>query len=293
MISLTANFNGLKFNATVVGMALYLDNFALINLAKHDPIRRKRFLDVVHSGADLLFSVSNAVDLAGPQGRSRDLVRDFLDHIGPHWYPVELNVTEVVHRELSGAVPGESCLSTQFMKDYFVDRLRRIDKSTLVDLSKDFFRLGSVLDWVGEQRDSIQQGKNDLDTALADKIKRYRSEFQQSPDFLDKSFPILPFNAAKPVTFVYVNLIRHLVMEAKQHPIKRGDGLDFSHAVISSAFANVSMLDKHWKRRIESLPKPNQIARIFYDQEFDQMIDQIEAWQKLSGGQNGSPQPQP
>jgi hypothetical protein len=69
MISLTANFNGLKFNATVVGMALYLDNFALINLAKHDPIRRKRFLDVVHSGADLLFSVSNAVDLAGPQGR--------------------------------------------------------------------------------------------------------------------------------------------------------------------------------------------------------------------------------
>lgn len=291
MVGITANFDGLKFNATVVGMALYLDNYAIINLAKHDPTRRKRFLDVIHSGADLLFSVSNAVDLAGPQGRSRDLVREFLNDIGPHWYPVELDATEVVKREISGAAPGESCLSKQFMKDYFADRLRRIEKSAIVDVSKEFFRLGSVLDWVGQQRDSIQQGKNDLDTALADKIKRYRSQFQQSPDFLDKSFPLLPFNGAKPVTFVYVNLIRHLVIEAKQHPIKRGDGLDFSHAVISSAFANISMLDKHWKRRIESLPKPNQIARVFYEQEFDQMIDQIEAWLKLSSGKTVPSEP--
>jgi hypothetical protein len=280
MVGLTADFNGLKFNASVSGIAIYLDNYALIDLAKHDPIRRQRFLDLIHSGADLLFSVANAIDLAGPQGRSRNLVRQFLNDIGPHWYPVELDVTEVVNREIKGAVPGESCLSKRFMKDYFVDRLRRIEKSVpIIDLSAKFFRLGSVLDWVGEQRDSIQQGKIDLDTALTNKIRGYRSQFEQTPEFLDEQFPGLPFNRARPVTFVYINLIRHLITEAKQHPIKRGDGLDFSHAVISSAFANVAMLDKHWKRRIQSLPKPHGLARVYYSPELDKMVDEIDSWQ--------------
>jgi hypothetical protein len=87
MVSLTADFDGLRFNVTVSGLAIYLDNYALIELAKHKPERRQRFLDVIHSGADLLFSVANAVDLAGPLGRSRDMLRRLLDDIGPHWYP--------------------------------------------------------------------------------------------------------------------------------------------------------------------------------------------------------------
>jgi hypothetical protein len=278
MIGLTANFDGLKFDVKVSGVAIYLDNFALIELAKHDSVRRKRFLDVIHSGADLLFSVANAVDLSGPQGRSRDLLRTFLDDIGPHWYPVELDAFEVVKREVNGAAPGESCLSKNFMKDYFVDRLKRVEESArIIDLSEKFFRLGSVLDWVGEQRDSIQKGKVDLDTALTNKISRYRSQFEQSPDFLDKSFPVLQFDQNRPVTFVYVNLIRHLISKAKQHPMKRGDGLDFSHTVISSAFANVATLDKHWKRRIESLPLPNRVARIYYGPQLDKMVDDIES----------------
>jgi hypothetical protein len=55
-----------------------------------------------------------------------------------------------------------------------------------------------------------------------------------------------------------------LVLEAKQFRLKKGDGLDFSHAVMGSAFASVVTLDKHWKRRIEGLPKPNQLAHIYY-----------------------------
>ncbi len=117
----------------------------------------------------------------GRKGRSRDLLRTFLDDIGPHWYPVELDAFEVVKREVNGAVPGESCLSENFMKDYFVDRLKRVEKSArIIDLSERFFRLGSVLDWVGGQRASIQKGKIDLDTALTNKIGSYRSQFEQS-----------------------------------------------------------------------------------------------------------------
>ena len=71
-------------NVSVNGPVVYLDNWAIIEFAKKDPVRRQRFIHVLHSGVDLLFSVTNATELSGPQGRSAEVVRDFLDQIGPH-----------------------------------------------------------------------------------------------------------------------------------------------------------------------------------------------------------------
>lgn len=45
---------------------------------------------------------------------------------------------------------------------------------------------------------------------------------------------------------------------------------------MGSAFASVATLDKHWKRRIERLPKPNQLAHIYYEPELDTMVSDIE-----------------
>jgi len=53
----------------VEGVAIYLDNFAIIDLAKGDPARRARFVRAIRDGgAELLFSVGNAVELLGPEG---------------------------------------------------------------------------------------------------------------------------------------------------------------------------------------------------------------------------------
>ena len=80
-------------NASVNGPVVYLDNWAFIELAKKDPSRRKRFLDAIRSGAEVLFSVTNAAELSGPQGRSAEAVKAFLDELGPHWYPEALILT--------------------------------------------------------------------------------------------------------------------------------------------------------------------------------------------------------
>jgi hypothetical protein len=45
-----------------------------------------------------------------------------------------------------------------------------------------------------------------------------------------------------------------------RYNLKRGDGIDLCHAVIGSSFGSVVTLDKHWKRRVEELPKPNGLA---------------------------------
>jgi hypothetical protein len=40
------------------------------------------------------------------------------------------------------------------------------------------------------------------------------------------------------------------------------------------------MIDKQWKRRVEGLPKPNKLARIYYQPELDKMVTDIEVWVK-------------
>jgi len=40
---------------------------------------------------------------------------------------------------------------------------------------------------------------------------------------------------------------------------------------------SVTPLDKQWKRRVENLPKPNRVPRIYYEPELGAMVDDIEA----------------
>ncbi|MGC2830094.1 MAG: hypothetical protein WB994_10680, partial [Candidatus Acidiferrum sp.] len=64
MIRATSTTDGppLTITAVVSGVAIYLDNWAVIDLAKGDPTRRHRFIDATRSGGDFLFSIANAVE---------------------------------------------------------------------------------------------------------------------------------------------------------------------------------------------------------------------------------------
>ena len=83
MITVTAGISDpLIFKAKLQGAAVYLDNFAIKALAKGDPDRRRRFVDLVQNGAELLFSVANAAELSGPKNNSFDIIRGFLNDLG-------------------------------------------------------------------------------------------------------------------------------------------------------------------------------------------------------------------
>jgi hypothetical protein len=100
---------------------------------------------------------------------------------------------------------------------------------------------------------------------------------------LDRQFRT--FNPARPATFVCGNLAKALIVESKSHSVKKGDGMDFCHAVMGSAFASFATLDGNWKRRVEALPKPNRLARIYDASQLDQMVTDIEqALKQLGAG---------
>jgi hypothetical protein len=275
VIRATANQNGLIFNASVNGPVVYLDNWAIIRLAKEDQSRRSRFIEAIHSGFELLFSVTNVVELSGPQGRSADLVRAFLDEIGPHWFPAKLNVTEVVAREHNGERPDAACIDKEFFKSHLADLMRN-DARKVIGLSDDFFRLGPIMDRVGPQRESLCKSAAQFDELLRTKMSIVRDRSKRDPLWFDRRFPRVPFNPTRPAFFVYSNFLRIMAVEANS--LKAHDGLDFCHAVMACAFASFATLDTQWKRRVASLPTPNRLALVYSEPELDQMVTDMESF---------------
>jgi hypothetical protein len=278
MIRATANADGPLFtlNTSVNGPVVYLDNWAIIKLAKGDTSRRQRFLAAVQCGIDLIFSVTNAAELSGPQGRSEDMVRAFLDEIGPRWFPARLDPTEIVKREQSGQCRGAVIIDEDFLKSYVADQMRpyRPGSGKVLALCDDFFRLGSLLDRVGPQRESISRTSAEFDAMLRNKMCRLYELSKRDPIMFERVLPLVPFHPAWPASFVFRNLLR--IMTVESHSLKKGDGLDFCHTVVACAFASFAALDKSWKHRAERLPKPSQLARIYSEAELDQMVTDME-----------------
>lgn len=261
------------------GLVVFLDNFAIKELAKGNPARRKRFIAALDRGVEVMFSIANAAELSGPQDKSFDNMRAFVDEIGPHWFPVELDPHICIDRERKLNDLAACCFSESLLKVFAATYIKKFNIN-IADLPRvlpaDFFRLGLFMDWLAPQRQEIIESKKLFDTKLKNQIVEHRAKYENDPLWLELKFPELPFKSNCPATFTYVNLVRLLILESKSRVLMPNDGIDFSQAVIASAYASMATLDKHWKRRVMMLPRPNQLARIYYAQELDQMVRDIE-----------------
>ena len=290
MIGFEQNPQGeLSLRASIVGLPVFLDQFAIYKLACESPSRRVRFIESVRSGAEVLFSVSNAAELSATQGDSFRKIRDFVDEIGPRWFPVELDPVQVVNREKRGLRPDQCCVCSDFMVRLLAFHSQTFPKDRVLGVSPELFNLRHVMDWLAPQRDSIIRGKRDMDAALIAKIKEHRTNHEADPEWLDRRFPALQFHPSRAGMFAYVNLVRLLALESKSYVLMPNDGIDFCQAVIGGAFASVATLDKNWKRRVEALPKPNRLAPVYYAPEFDKLVDDLVSDRKF--GTAAAPHP--
>jgi len=257
---------------------VYLDTDSLIDLAKKSSRRRQRFLCALHQGGDLLFSYTSALEIARTAGDTRAAIRSFLDEVGPHWTPIELNPWKVVRGEAVGP-SGQAAVSESFMEAYFRERIYDLSAEgcKVLDLSPhSFFRLGSVLDWTQEHCDDIRCHAVKIDGLFFSRLKQLRENFDKNPSALDREAPSLPFDHRRPATFILTQLLRKLVIEAKAFQYKNNDGLDFCHAVLASAYGSMITLDRQWKRRVENLPWQNPHPKVYYRPQVDELVDLLE-----------------
>jgi len=166
------------------------------------------------------------------------------------------------------------------MHAYFEERSGELlpNGGPVADLPCDgFFRLGTVLNWVHENRDGIRSYGPELDAALRGRLDHLRTEYDRDAASLGRLLPPRPFDEQHPATFVLVHLQRLLVLESKAYQFMRNDGLDFCHAVMAAAYGSIITLDRHWKRRVQRLPSANQLARIYYRPELDELVGLLES----------------
>jgi hypothetical protein len=253
-------------------VAIYLDNDAIIELAKGPSERRDRFLQTLTAGGTFLFSATNAIEVGGPLGKSSATVRSFLGAIGANWIPLEMDFHAVMLREREGH--QAPAVSQAFMEAYFKQRAFEMDAGgQILDLTADrFFSLSPVVDWARESRDRLRSRTGEIANGLRTMVSRLRASYEQGEP-LDKLLPPITWDRRRPATFVCTYLLRTMVREAKAFQLTDHDGMDFCHAVVATAYGSIATLDKHWKRRVETLPTPNEAAVVFYRPELDEMVD--------------------
>jgi hypothetical protein len=53
--------------------------------------------------------------------------------------------------------------------------------------------------------------------------------------------------------------------------------MDFCHAVVAAAYGSLITLDRKWKNRVEDLPIPNRLAKVYYRPELGQLVSMLES----------------
>jgi hypothetical protein len=252
-------------------VGVYLDNFSVSDFAKDETGLRQRLVAAIRRRGTLLFSFANAFEVS-----SADTVRSFLDDIGPEWVPLAGNPWKVVEREEAG-FGSRAPVSENFIESYFLERASELspEGSGPLDLSAEtFFSLGTIATWAQAYR-SANPDRTDVDDALSGLIDEKRADLKANPHSLDQSLPPIAFDHQRPATFVLRHLLRGLVKE-NGFQFKKNDGWDLCHAVLAAAYAQIFTLDKQWKRRVELLPMPHQLA-VYYRPEALQFVEKLEA----------------
>ena len=279
MIRTTISSSGQPaFAASVDGIAIYLDNWAIKDFAKGDAKLRERFVAAVNNGADVLFSAAHVIEILGPQGRSSESFRTFLSQLGAHWYPVEANIFTILDRENRGLSPNDCLFDEELLTSYFRSATAANTRGSgkVIDLSDSFFNLGAFIDWMASSRSDFVDISREYDQTMKNHLVKLRARFKKQPAWLDKGLPAIPFSPAIPARFAFVHLMRDLIID-RGIQFRAGDAMDLGHAVLASAFANFATLDKQWKRRVENLPKPNRNPRVYYEPELENMVTDLES----------------
>jgi hypothetical protein len=282
MISVEAAADGLPvFVARIRGVAVYLDNDSLIDIARGNADRRARFTNAVRQKGTLIFSMANAVDLSGPTLLGTiDDIRAFLDGFENAWVPADLDPWKLSEREFQRNIDGSPLVSPVFTETFFKQRAYDLspEGSRVLSLAPEtFFRVSAVVDWAQQGRDTVRAQMEQIDQSLIDTVKQVRELYDKDPAALDREIPAVRYEPRWPATFVLRALLRSLVKEAKGYALKKGDGLDLVHAVIGTAYASVTTVEKAWKRRLTAaIPPGLPIARFFYRPELDQLIEVVE-----------------
>jgi hypothetical protein len=158
------------------------------------------------------------------------------------------------------------CVSVTFLSDpKFASRLTAgpVSLVHVVDLTR------------GPGGDDLRQATNENIARLRQHIQEWRNEYARNPKELDKKYPLLKFDATKPMRGIYYALARYTITDA--FTLNDNHGRDLYHAVVSVRCADMVTLDAHWAGQVRKLKLPTTFVQVYSEAEIDCFLTDLEA----------------
>jgi hypothetical protein len=220
---------------------VYLDQWAIYRFATQESLRT-RFLEVLKTKGTLMFSWMNVAEIATLDGASREKVEAFLEAIGIHWFPLEVNVDRVLQKEQEGRKLDAS-FDEEFIKQFYP----HIHGQEVLSLSK---IVALTADDIQANKAMLEKHKDGFLAFIADT----KAKIRKQPE-LARRFATVPFDPNAPANHVYIEIYRPLIVDPGCN-LSRNDAVDCFHAVVAAAYSDAVLLDKKWCNALKTLRFP-------------------------------------
>jgi hypothetical protein len=247
---------------------IYLDHWALRRLSEN-PSLAARFLGAFARCGTVMFSLMNVAEIARDASLRRAAeVREFLDRLGPYWIPMTIDPLRIIEAEKSGETPdgAHPCLSVGFLAEpAFAARLTSgaVSLAHVVDLTR------------SPDGDGLIQTTNQKTAELRDGIQKRRDAYAADPKELDKRYPLLKFDPAKPMRGIYNGLVRFTITDT--FTLNDNHARDLYHAIASIRCAHMVTLDAHWAGQVGKLKLPPEFVKVYTEGGLDTLLSDVEA----------------
>ncbi|MBI4178427.1 hypothetical protein HY522_03255 [bacterium] len=257
-----------EFEVSADPPLIYLDHWALRRLSENLTLGA-RFLGAFARRGTVMFSLMNVAELARDASPHRaNEVRDFLERLGPYWIPMTIDPLRILGAEERGETADGThpCLSVGFLTEpAFAARLTRgaVSLAHVVDLTR------------RPDGDDLIQTTNRKTAELRDCIQKFRDAYVANPKELDKRYPFLKFDAAKPMRGIYNALVHYTITDT--FTLNDNHARDLYHAIASVRCAQMVTLDAHWAGQVGKLKLPPGFVKVYSEAELDAFLVDLEA----------------
>jgi hypothetical protein len=109
---------------------------------------------------------------------------------------------------------------------------------------------------------------------LQEDLQAWRDEYARNPKALDNKFPLLKFDATKPMRAVYNGLVRYAITDT--FTLNDNHARDLCHAMVSVRCAQMVTLDAHWAGQLRKLKLPHYFVQVYSEAELGRFLADLE-----------------
>ena len=241
---------------------VYLDQWALSRIARQDLFCR-RFLRTLRKHGTLMFSWASAAEVISLPDQSQWRLREFIDAIGEHWFPLEVLPEAVRAREAS---PGENspCFDEDLVRQ-FAPQIPTGER----------FTLARLLDFAADPGNGARDDLADCKAEFVKQLAEQRKLEKASPGRAAGIFPVEPFDPRRPVRFVLHAVYREIIAD-QGWAIAEDDAINLLQAVIASAYSEFIVLEPSWFRRASHWPIPHYRVHFYSEATLETFLDDFD-----------------